>query len=80
MSWVQVNETTHTTEIISLYRKLIEKAISDCGFELCPAMDLGKLQAKFKVIMKAAHYDGVSEAVIHQMIEESMPKKAPKVA
>jgi transcriptional/translational regulatory protein YebC/TACO1 len=37
-------------------------------------MDLGKLNAKLRVICKAAQYDGLSEDVISRLIDDAVPQ------
>ncbi len=65
-------ETFHEA-LICQYRDLIHEAILESETDHKTRMDLGKLNAKLRVICKAAQYDGLSENVISQLIDEAIP-------
>lgn len=59
--------------LIAQYRDLIHEAILESEAEHKTRMDIGKLNAKLKVIMKAAQYDGLNEAIISDLIDHAIP-------
>ena len=59
--------------LICQYRDLIHEAILESETDHKTRMDLGKLNAKLRVICKAAQYDGLSELVISQLIDDAIP-------
>lgn len=69
---------TFQEALICQYRDLIHEAILESETDHKTRMDLGKLNAKLRVISKAAHYDGLSDDVISQLIDEAIP--TPKAA
>lgn len=72
-------ETFHDA-LIAQYRELIHEAILESETEHKTRMDIGKLNAKLKVIYKAAAYDGLGEEVINQLIDEAVPLAPSKAA
>jgi hypothetical protein len=68
--------------LICQYRDLIHEAIIESETEHKTKLDIGKLNAKLRVIYKAAYYDGLSEEVISNLIDEAIPSNAaaPKAA
>lgn len=72
-------ETFHDA-LIAQYRELIHEAILESETEHKTRMDIGKLNAKLKVIYKAAAYDGLGEEVINQLIDEAVPSAPSKAA
>ena len=50
--------------LVCQYRDLIHEAILESETDHKTRMDLGKLNAKLRVICKAAQYDGLSEDTI----------------
>lgn len=64
--------------LVGQYRDLIHEAILESETDHKTRMDLGKLNAKLRVICKAAQYDGLSEDIVSQLIDEAIP--APKAA
>ncbi len=54
------------------YRDLIHEAILESETVHKTRMDLGKLNAKLKLITKAAKYDGLTDQVVSQMIDEAV--------
>lgn len=66
--------------LVCQYRDLIHEAILESETEHKTRMDLGKLNAKLKVIYKAAAYDGIDESVINQLIEEAIPSNVTRAA
>ena len=59
--------------LICQYRDLIHEAIIESETEHKTKLDIGKLNAKLRVIYKAAHYDGLSEEIISNLIDEAIP-------
>lgn len=59
--------------LIGQYRDLIREAILESETDHKTQLNLGKLNAKLRVICKAADYDGLPESVLHQLIDEAMP-------
>lgn len=59
--------------LVGQYRDLIHEAILESETDHKTRMDLGKLNAKLRVIMKAAQYDGLPESTIEQLIDEAIP-------
>lgn len=59
--------------LVCHYRDLIYEAISESQADHKSRMDLGRLNAKLRVICKAAQHDGLSEIVISQMIDDAIP-------
>ena len=74
------NIETFQEALICQYRDLIHEAILESETDHKTRMDLGKLNAKLRVITKAAHYDGLSESVISQLIDEAIPTTVLKAA
>ncbi len=68
---VKNSETFHET-LVCQYRELIQEAIIECESEWKTRLDLGKLNSKFKIIMKASAYDGLPESTISMLIDEAM--------
>lgn len=66
--------------LICQYRDLIHEAILESETDHKTRMDLGKLNSKLRVIIKAAQYDGLSQVVIDQLIDEAIPSTAAKAA
>jgi len=59
--------------LVSQYRDLIQEAILECESDHRTRLNLGKLNAKLQVILKAAAYDGLSESTVNQLINEAVP-------
>lgn len=59
--------------LICQYRDLIHEAIIESETEHKTKLDIGKLNAKLRVIYKAAYYDGLSEETISNLIDEAIP-------
>lgn len=59
--------------LIAQYRDLIHEAILESETEHKTRMDIGKLNAKLQVIMKAAQYDGLNESTISDLIDHAIP-------
>ena len=59
--------------LVSQYRELIQEAVLESETDHKTSMDIGKLNAKLKVIYKAAQYDGLQEDTISQLIDETIP-------
>ena len=58
--------------LVGQYRDLIHEAILESESEWKTRLDLGKLNSKLKLIMKAASFDGLPEDTIAQLIDEAM--------
>lgn len=74
------NLETFQEALICQYRDLIHEAILESETDHKTRMDLGKLNSKLRVICKAAQYDGLSQLVIDQLIDEAIPSTAAKAA
>ncbi len=59
--------------LICQYRDLIHEAIIESETEHKTKLDIGKLNSKLRVIYKAAYYDGLSEEIISNLIDEAIP-------
>lgn len=68
------NMETFQEALVCQYRDLIHEAILESEMDHRTRLDLGKLNAKLRVICKAAEYDGLSEDVISQLIDEAIPE------
>ena len=66
--------------LVGQYRDLIHEAILESETDHKTRMDLGKLNAKLRVICKAAQYDGLPENIVEQLIDEAIPQTATKAA
>lgn len=58
--------------LVGQYRDLIHEAILESETDHKTRMDIGKLNAKLRVIMKAAQYDGLPETIVSQLIDEAV--------
>lgn len=67
-----MSESFHEV-LVCQYRELITEAILESETEHKTRLNLGILNSKLKVICKAAQYDGLTEAVIDQLIDEAVP-------
>lgn len=67
------NLETFQEALICQYRDLIHEAILESETDHKTRMDLGKLNAKLRVICKAAQYDGLTDDIIHSLIDEAIP-------
>jgi len=65
--------------LIAQYREMIQEAILESETDHKTRMDIGKLNSKLRIIMKAAQYEGLSEDTINELIDQSMPS-TPAVA
>lgn len=65
--------------LVNQYRDLIHEAILESETEHKTRMDIGKLNSKLQVILKAAQYDGLNESTINELIEQAMPG-SPSIA
>lgn len=59
--------------LICQYRDLIHEAILESETDHKTKLDINKLNAKLRVIMRAAQYDGIPEDVISNLIDEAIP-------
>ena len=64
---------TFNSGLIAQYRDLIQEAILESESDHRTCLNLGRLNARLQVILRAAHYDGMPEELINQLIDESMP-------
>lgn len=69
---VRNSETFHAS-LIAQYRDLIHEAVLESETEHKTRMDIGKLNSKLKVILKAAQYDGLDENIINDLIDQAIP-------
>ncbi len=70
--------STFQEGLIGQYRDLIQEAILECETDHRTQLNLGKLNAKLNIILKAASYDGLPEDVVNHLIDEAIP--GPKAA
>jgi hypothetical protein len=68
-----LNKENFQQALISQYRDLIQEAILESETDHKTRMDIGKLNAKLQIIMKAACYDGLSSDIISELIDEVLP-------
>lgn len=66
--------------LVCQYRDLIQAAIFESETEHKTRMDIGKLNHKLQVICKAAHYDGLDEEIMSQLIDQALPQTSLKAA
>lgn len=59
--------------LIGQYRDLIQEAVFECESDHKTQLNIGKLNAKLHIILKAASYDGLPEDVVHQLIDQALP-------
>ena len=59
--------------LICQYRDLIHEAILESETDHKTRLDVGKLNSKLRLICKAAQYDGLSQVIIDQLIDEAIP-------
>lgn len=62
------------------YRDLIQEAILESETDYKTRLNLGKLNAKLQVILKAAQYDGIPENTINALIDEAIPSSGQMAA
>lgn len=75
----QNSENFHVA-LIAQYRDLIHEAILESETEHKTSMNIGKLNSKLQVIMKAAVYDGLDESTISELIDLAIPAMQAKCA
>lgn len=66
--------------LVNQYRDLIHVAVLESETDHKTSLNIGKLNSKLRVICKAAEYDGLSETVISQLIDEVIQVTGPKAA
>lgn len=66
--------------LVCQYRDLIHEAILESETDHKTRLNIGKLNAKLKVICKAADYDGLPEKIVNQLIEEALPSTSISAA
>ncbi len=66
--------------LVCQYRDLIHEAILESETDHKTRLNIGKLNTKLQLITKAAHYDGLPEKVIEQLIDEGMTQTSAKAA
>ena len=67
------NKENFKDALVSQYRDLIQEAIFESETDHKTRIDIGKLNAKLKVICKAAQYDGLPERTINELIDNAIP-------
>lgn len=75
----QASEQFHES-LIRQYQDLIQEAIIESESDHRTRLNIGKLNSKLQVILKAAAYDGVPETVINRMIDDAIPTNIEKAA
>jgi hypothetical protein len=60
-------------KLVTQYRDLIHEAVLESESEHRTVLNLGRLNSKLKVILKAAQYDGLPENIINTLIDEAVP-------
>lgn len=75
----EASETFHQS-LIRQYQDLIQEAIIESESDHRTRLNIGKLNSKLQVILKAASYDGVPETVINKLIDEAIPVHIEKAA
>ncbi len=66
--------------LVCQYRDLIHEAILESETAHKTRMDIGKLNQKLQVICKAAHYDGLTDDVINDLIDQAIPQSSLRAA
>lgn len=66
--------------LVCQYRDLIHEAILESETEHKTRINIGKLNQKLQVICKAAHYDGLDDEVINELIDMAIPQTSLKAA
>jgi hypothetical protein len=59
--------------LICQYRDLIHEAILESETDHKTRLNLGKLNSKLKIILKAAQYDGLEENTVNELIDQAIP-------
>lgn len=59
--------------LIGQYRDLIHEAVLESESDHKTRLNIGKLNSKLQVILKAAAYDGLPENVVNQLIDDAIP-------
>ncbi len=67
------NLETFQEALICQYRDLIHEAVLESETDHKTRVDIGKLNSKLRIITKAAQYDGLSDSVISELIEQALP-------
>jgi hypothetical protein len=75
----QASEQFHDS-LIRQYQDLIQEAIVESVSDHRTRLNLGVLNSKLQLILRAAHYDGISETIINRLIEDAMPTHIEKAA
>lgn len=59
--------------LVNQYRELIQQAIQESETEHRTQLNIGMLNAKLKIIVKAASYDGLPGDLVDQLIDQALP-------
>jgi hypothetical protein len=59
--------------LINQYKDLIHQAIQESETEHKTQLNIGKLNSKLNIIIKAASYDGLPEDMVHGLIDQAIP-------
>ena len=59
--------------LIGQYRDLIHEAVLESESDHKTRLNIGKLNSKLQVILKAAAYDGLPENVVNELIDNAIP-------
>jgi hypothetical protein len=71
------NIETFQEALVGQYRDLIQEAILESETHHKTRLDIGRLNAKLRVICKAAQYDGLDEDTLNALIDQIIPCSAP---
>ena len=71
---MRTNSTEQFQEsLVSQYRDLIHEAVLESESDHRTRLNIGKLNAKLQIILKAASYDGLPETVVNDLIDQALP-------
>ncbi len=59
--------------LINQYRELIQQAIQESETDHRTQLNIGKLNAKLNMIVKAAAYDGLPGDLVDHLIDQALP-------
>jgi hypothetical protein len=59
--------------LINQYRELINQAIQESETDHKTRLNIGKLNSKLNLIVKAATYDGLPEDIVNSLIDQAIP-------
>ena len=59
--------------LINQYRELIHQAIQESETDHKTQLNIGKLNSKLNIIVKAASYDGLPSELVDSLIDQALP-------